>query len=174
MMVALLLSSCSLFRTQSQDISLLLLPPAQGHQSGLVKQDLTMQAAGKEQHFIVVSKDTQKKFNVLVMMPTGQTLLTMEYDGEAFNANDMSKTKLPSREIMAIMQFSAWPEPVVRQFYETDQSKWSVLTKDNCRRLIYNQQLWLEVKYESDSILVRNVKKRYRVKIRKLETVAFE
>jgi len=170
---SLMLASCSLIRFTDQQ-ALLLLPPALGHQAGVTKQDLQMQAAGRQQRFIMVSNNQPEKFQVLVMTPTGQTLLTMAYDGETFTEQNQTNIALPAREILAIMQFSAWPEAVVQQFYEADQGDWSFEAKDHYRQLRYQQKLWLDVHYDKDVILVKNIKGRYRVSIKKLEAVSFE
>jgi hypothetical protein len=169
-MCLLWLTACNhtIFKPQSQQ-QMPLLPPALSLQSGIVKQKMTMLAGGKLQTFIVISNYRQQSVETLIMLVTGQTLLSMAYDGQKFHEENKTGLKLPAQEILAIIQFASWPEQVLKDFYKHEDG-WEVLIDSGLRRLNYNQTPMLEVQYLAAGIIeVNNLKQHYRANIQALE-----
>ena len=84
MLLALwLLAGCaSQPSTRPQSPSLNLLPPAEGVESVLLKQKVTMLAAQGQQQFLAVARFDRQNLKLVVLLPSGQRLLTLDYDGE--------------------------------------------------------------------------------------------
>lgn len=163
-----ILNGCSLnpFKGQSQQ-PLLLLSPAMGPEPTLLKQKLTFTTSGKQQQFLVLSDIKPDKFKVLVLMPTGMTLLKMSYDGNDFTQQNLTDIDIPAEQIMAEIQFALWPEKSLLESYSAEAG-WNLQLDNTARSLYENKSLRLKVQYTNDAILIDNHRDRYQVKIQLL------
>lgn len=169
--ILIMLSSCQLLPTNKVTMAheMPLLPPSISNQLGVVKQKMTMVAGNKTQTFIVVSNDQSQQFDVLVMVPTGQALMRMTFDGQLFNEENMTGLKLPAKEIMAIMQFASWPVETLAQSYKIEDG-WTIILEAGFRRLDCKQKRFLDVQYQdNDRMIISNKRSRYQAIIEPLE-----
>ncbi len=134
-LLALLLSSCSLISTKASAPSeLILLPPAQGPEPVLLKHNIVMQSQGMEQQFIVVIRLDYQQVKLKALLPTGQVILAIKYDGNEFDHENFSPIEVPSKEILAMMQFSLWPLSTLHDYYRPEIG-WTV-TDTNMERTL--------------------------------------
>lgn len=169
---ALFFNGCSVnpFRWQTYQ-QLQLLSPATGPEPGLLQQKLTFIAGSKQQQFVLISDIKAERFSVLVMMPTGMTVLKMFYDGAEFQQQNMTDITIPAEQIMAVMQFALWPEAALHKAYQVTAG-WEMALNNTSRRLSENSRLILDVLYKEDSVLIHNLQDGYQVKIQSLEAAA--
>jgi hypothetical protein len=171
--LCLVLTGCGLFPTSlNEQRHLVLMPPDSGPEPGLLKQKLTLIARERQQQFIVLSDINASVFSVLVMLPTGQALLRMDYDGTAFRQSNMTEFDIPARQIMAIMQFALWPDNTLKEYYQLDNG-WQLTIDAQYRQLTVANRPWLAMQSLTDAIVIQNFKDHYQVKIEALETVPF-
>ena len=165
----LLLSGCAAFSSAVIDSEQLhLLPPAQGPKPVLLKQKVTMTVKGQEQQFIAVSRLSHKDARLIALLPTGQQLLYLEFDGVQFQQHSAPSIELPGKAILATIQFTLWPENTLRAYYPHNQG-WRTEIKSDRRQLWHNGSLLLDVHYEAERIRVENYLDAYQATIQTLE-----
>jgi hypothetical protein len=164
-----LLSGCSPFRP-APDLppALALLPPAEGPAPVLLKQTVAMEAQGERFQFLVVSRFDAKQARLVALMPTGQQLTALEYDGAQLQQSVAVPLELPGRAILATMQFALWPEASVRKHYSVVQG-WTLRLEANRRQLWHHGARFLDIVQEVDTTRVRNYPGEYQVIIKTLE-----
>lgn len=172
LLTALFFNGCSLnpFKWQTQQ-ELPLLAPANGPEPIKMQQKLSFLAGNKQQQFVLITDIKPEKFSVLLLMPTGMTVLKMFYDGAEFQQQNMTDISIPAEQIMAVMQFALWPEAALINGY-SDTAGWNLELDKTSRQLSENNRLRLDVQYHPDSILIKNLKDHYQVKIQSLEAEA--
>lgn len=171
-LAALLLNGCSLNPLKWQTAQqLLMLAPTSGPDPVILQQKLTFMAKSKQQQFVLITEIKPEKFSVLVMMPTGMTVLKMSYDGTEFQQQNMTDIPIPAEQIMAVMQFALWPEAALINAYP-DAAGWDLVLDKTSRQLSENNRLRLDVQYSPESILINNLQEHYQVKIQSLEAEA--
>jgi len=131
--------------------ALLLLPPELSGHSGVAKQKITMNVGDKQQTFIALTQYAVDRYQVLVMLPTGQTVLSMRYDGEV------------------LTEFASWPEAVIKKSY-TQVSGREVLTQANMRQLLVDRKPLLTVTYSQNNVVhISHYIQKYQVTVEPLE-----
>lgn len=149
--------------------ALFLLPPRLSGQEGVLKQKVTMNIGDKRQTFIALTQYALDSYQVLIMLPTGQIVLSMRYDGEVLAASNQTGITLPTQEMMAMMQFASWPEEVVVNRY-SQISGLEVLTQPNLRQLLVDGKPLLTVTYSQDNAVhISHFIKKYQVMVEPLE-----
>ena len=79
----LVLTACSAHRLAAPElVSLKLLPPAEISDAVMLKQKITLQAEGGQRQFLAVARFDSDRLKLVVLLPTGQRLLSLEYDGQ--------------------------------------------------------------------------------------------
>jgi len=147
---------------------LVLLPPAQIASEILLKQKITFEAGGRQQQFLVVARFERSRLKLVLLMPAGQPLLTLDYDGRKLLQNNQSTVELPGREILASMQFALWPQQSLQQHYPPDAG-WQVEISDRQRSLLTASGAVLKISHKSETLVVDNHLHDYRVLIQTLE-----
>jgi hypothetical protein len=145
-----------------------LLPPAEGMTPVLLKQKLTLQARQRQQQFLAVARFERQRLRLVVLLPSGQRLLTLDYDGDELVQESFSAFDLPGREILAIMQFASWPEVSLRAHYR-ERDGWRVQTSPDERRLLTDSGTALTIAYKPGQLIIDNDLKEYRVIVQTLE-----
>ncbi len=164
-----LLSSCSAQQAMLPTPGeLRLLPPAEGNAEVLLKQKVTMLAGQREQQFLTVARFDRRHLKLVVLLPSGQRLLTLDYDGEELRQQKDLAIDLPGREILAIMQFANWPETSLRRHY-LEADGWRVQVTPAERRLLTDSGVALSIGYRPREWLIHNHQKNYRVIVETLE-----
>ncbi len=167
--MVLLLSACSLFsKVDDSNRALMLLPPAEGPAPSVVKQVITLRARGDETSFLVVTKLELEKLGLVALLPTGQTLLTLDYDGLNLEQKVFTEINLPSEEMLAIMQFALWPELSVKQHYSRDAG-WAVTIEPELRTLSSAIGKVLTIRYKEDTVLIQHHSYQYEVLVKTIE-----
>lgn len=165
-----MLTACSVFRPLLiPENTLLLLPPSEGPADELKQQKVTVIQEQQSQTFIALSRFRATDFRVAVMMPTGQTMLTMSYDGRQFESTNLTDMTLPLEEVMSVMQFALWPENTVHKYYD-EQFNWKVESVAGHRRLFEGKTLVLDVMMSDDKIDIHHKQHHYRVVISPLQS----
>ena len=161
----------------SVPLVLKLLPPSQSPSAVLLKQVVTLEAKGQQRQFLVVSRLQPTAVDMVALMPTGQRLMTLTYDGETLQQQQLTQISLPGEDILAILQFSLWPKTSVKQHY-AENAGWFVTIEADKRQLTKNAKLLLEVSYSEpgqqteEQLIVKNFIGNYRVLITTLESTA--
>lgn len=164
-----LLSSCSAQQAlPPAPAELRLLPPAEGHGPLLLKQKVTLQAGQREQQFLTVARFDRQHLKLVVLLASGQRLLTLDYDGEELRQQKDMAIDLPGEEILAIMQFANWPETSLRRHYPEAEG-WRVQVSPAARRLLTASGVALSIDYRPSQWFVDNHQKHYRVIVETLE-----
>lgn len=147
---------------------LVLLPPAEIASEILLKQKITFEAGGRQQQFLVVARFQRPRLKLVLLLPSGQPLLTLDYDGRKLLQNNQSTVELPGREILASMQFSLWPLQSVQRHYPTEDG-WQIKAADRNRTLLTASGVVLKISHKSENLVVDNRLHDYRVIIQTLE-----
>jgi hypothetical protein len=164
-----MLTSCSANQfTRPEPLSLKLLPPAELPAAVLLKQKITLQADAGQQQFLTVARFDLQHLKLVVLLPTGQQLLSLVYDGEKLEQEDYAPIELPGREILAIIQFAMWPEDSVKYHYP-EKDGWLVETSADQRILLTASGAILKIGYQRGELSVENYLDGYRVIVDTLE-----
>lgn len=162
------LSGCSnLSQRVFNDEALLLLPPDKGAEQALLKHKLSLKRDDNTQTFIVLNRITPDVFKVLVLLPTGQTIVRMSYDGESFDVKNMANNALPAKEVFALMQFALWPKSTLIKYYRHELG-WVVSGDENSRQLTYNNTPYLIIKNNKKGFNINNIKDKYEAVVEEL------
>jgi hypothetical protein len=169
-LVAMLtLTACSTHRLAAPEtVSLKLLPPAAVSVAVLLKQKITLQVDGGQRQFLAVARFDADRLQLVVLLPTGQRLLSLDYDGKELVQEDYAPFELPGREILAIIQFATWPEDSVRAHYP-EKDGWLVDTSIDQRILLTASGAILKISYQPGELSVDNYLQGYRVIVDTLE-----
>lgn len=164
-----LLSGCSNRQLEPAPTpQLALLPPADIANEILLKQKITFEAGGRRQQFLVVARFQRPRLKLVLLLPTGQPLLTLDYDGQKLLQDNQSTIELPGREILASMQFALWPEKSLHRHYPSDAG-WQIDISDRQRSLLTASGAILKISRKSETLVVDNHLHDYRVIIQTLE-----
>ncbi|MCP4331973.1 MAG: DUF3261 domain-containing protein [Gammaproteobacteria bacterium] len=165
----LLLSGCSAQQAMvDTSTELNLLPPAEGPAPLLLKQKIRLLAAQGEQQFLLVARFDHQRLRLAILLPSGQRLLTLDYDGEELKQQSFAAFDLPGNEILAIMQFASWPHASLRHHYPT-RDGWRVEFDPGERRLLTESGSILTIAIQPDKLRIENHQKMYRVIVQTLE-----
>lgn len=166
------LMGCSLFKPAPPPVdSYKLLPPSEGPTATLLKQRVSLTIKGQEKQFLIISRLEAKRILLVALLPTGQKLLTLEYDGSRLQQENLSGVDIPAKDILAIMQFSLWPEAVIKDYYAASEG-WVTHLSDQQRELWHSSGPVLSIKFQAQGISVDNFLHGYQVAIQTLEEVA--
>ncbi|MBQ0756048.1 MAG: DUF3261 domain-containing protein [Amphritea sp.] len=169
-LLLLLLAGCSSFSavTVESPAEMLLLQPAQGPSPVLLTQRVTLSSWGQQKQFIAIGRFTYEQAKLVALLPTGQQLLYLEFDGEQLEQRMVPSIELPGKDILALIQFALWPSDALQNNYRSEQG-WKIDITDGRRQLTHNDNLWLDVRYEGQQINIYNYLAKYRVLIETLE-----
>jgi hypothetical protein len=169
LLVLLLVSGCSASRMATPAVvELALLPPSEGPVPVLLKQKITLLAGQRQQQFLAVARIDPDRLRLVVVLPGGQRLLTLEYDGEELLQESFASIDLPGRDLLAIMQFSTWPEASLRRHYR-ERDGWQVLVSPDERRLLTDSGPALTIAYRAAEMQIDNFLMEYRIIVNTLE-----
>ena len=148
---------------------LLLLPPAQGPVPGLIRQSVVFHSEGHVPgQFLMLAKMDRNRIDLVVLLATGQKVLTLSYDGNDFHQQAHLQQGVPGREMLALFQLVQWPESAIRQHYRAEDG-WIVEIDQNWRQLLTSQGVSVRVRYRDREVVVENVNRQYRVSIKVLD-----
>ncbi len=165
----LLLAGCSSQQAMvPETLELNLLPPSEGPAAVLLKQKITLQSGQREQQFLAVARFTHEQLKLVVLLPSGQRLLTLDYDGTVLTQQSLAAFDLPGGEILAIMQAASWPEASVRAHYPTSAG-WRLEVSSDVRQLLTESGAALTISYSPGRLHIDNYLKEYRVIVETLE-----
>ncbi len=162
-------STATFQRAESEQLKLL--PPADGPADFLLKQKITMQSQGGNQQFIAVTRLQQGSLKLVALMPGGQQLFFLEYDGKKLIQKNASSIEIPSEDILSIMQFVLWPLRSIKHHY-SEEDGWIVETSPEQRTLLFNSGLLVKVSYQSETIIIENYLHDYQLRVQPLENMA--
>jgi len=160
----LLLNACTSLNTLPEPEGLLLLPPVAEPGSQAQKQIISLDLHGKKVQFITVSQFTDQESRLMALWPSGQPVMDIRYDGSGFSEHIYGQLPVSGQDVMSVVQFSLWPEDIVKNFYHAD-SGWRVYLSDSERWLKYHDRFWLKVDINGDLYQVTHYKNNYRVEI---------
>ena len=163
-----LLGACASRPPSPEPPRLGLLPPAEIAAEVLLKQKLTFTAAGREQQFLGVARLERERLVLVLLLPGGQVLLTLDYDGRRLHQENRASVDLPGREILASLQFGLWPEESLRRHYQA-ASGWLLDLDGTQRSLLTASGLVLKIARDADMLVVDNRLHDYRVIVQTLE-----
>ena len=102
LLAALLLAGCSASQMATPAVvELVLLPPSEGPAPVLLKQKITLLAGQRQQQFLAVARFEHDRLELVVLLPGGQRLLTLGYDGEELLQESLASIDLKGRDILA-------------------------------------------------------------------------
>ncbi|MBV1788283.1 DUF3261 domain-containing protein [Marinobacterium sp. D7] len=166
-----LLAGCALIRPEPDSAAaLVLLPPEEGPAPVLIKQRVDIQSHDEQLAFLVVGRFEPQQVRLAALLPTGQPLTTLDYDGETLNQRVSMPVNLPGESILATIQFALWPERSLRKHYRPEQG-WALSTETGRRQLWHHGVLLLDIVYDADITRVYNHAQEYKVRIETLEAM---
>jgi hypothetical protein len=169
LLALLLLAGCSATRMATPAVvELALLPPSEGPAPVLLKQKITLLTGQRQQQFLAVARFERDRIELVVLLPGGQRLLTLDYDGEELLQESFASIDLKGRDILAIMQFSSWPEASLRAHYP-ERDGWQVVVSPGERRLLNDSGPALTIAYRAAEMQIDNFLMEYRVIVQTLE-----
>lgn len=154
---------------RSATVQLKLLPPGDGPAARLLKQKVTLVSEGQEQQFIAVIRLQPERLKLMALLPTGQQLFFLEYDGETLTEKNYSSKDLPIKDMLAIMQFVLWPPSSVNHHYAKTEG-WIVNIIPDERTLLNSYDVLLKVNYQTKITIIENRLHGYRLKVEPLES----
>ena len=168
-LVVLGLCGCSAITPKTNEmVQLKLLPPVEGPASSLIKQEITMMSEGHSQQFIAVIRLQSDRLKMMSLLPTGQQLFFLEYNGEKLMQKNFSSMDMPGEDILAIMQLALWPSPSIERHY-TKEDGWLVKISAQQRILLNGSSALIKVNYQGENIMIENYLHNYQLKIKPLE-----
>lgn len=144
--------------------SLILLDPKDVQKAELLQQTVALSISGQQFQLITLSRFDKQTVRVAAFLPSGQKVMYLEYDGGEFVHEQSPHSKIPAREILAIMQFVHWPSQSVRLTYP-ERTGWRFEVAGDRRTLAYYDRPILDVSYSEPSIKVDNLNSGYQVLI---------
>lgn len=166
-----ILAACSTRQAEPvplEPTELVLLPPVEISNELLLKQKISFEAGGRRQEFLVVARFRRDRLKLVLLLPTGQPLLTLDYDGLQLLQQNPSKLRLPGKEILASMQFALWPEISLARHYPPENG-WQIAVAGQDRSLLTASGVLLKIARDSEALVVDNRLHDYRVIIQTLE-----
>ena len=145
-----------------------LLPPAELSAAVLLKQKLSLQSGEKQQHFLLVARLEPQRSKLVVLSPTAQRLLTLDYDGEELIQQTPSSIDVPGKDILSIIQFAMWPGQSIKKHYP-EKAGWLVEISPEKRVLSTSSGMILKIDYEGEKLIIENYIHDYRVIVESLE-----
>ncbi|WP_203143242.1 DUF3261 domain-containing protein [Marinobacter mangrovi] len=114
-----LLTACSAIGLRPEPPELPLLPLDGGPGPGVVKQRMTLVSAQRQLDFISVVRLQPEALSGVVLLPSGQSLLSYRFDGSGIQVTSALSSDLPVRDFVAMLQFGLWPEHTLKNYYAT-------------------------------------------------------
>lgn len=168
MLFLLQASGCSAIRPVQAPADMVLLNPSRGPAPVLLTQRVTLNGWGQQRQFIAICRFTYEQARLVALLPTGQQLLYLEFDGEQLEQRTMPSIELPGKDILALIQFALWPDEVLHNSYVSEQG-WKIVITENQRQLMYRDSVLLDVIYDRQQIRIENHRAGYQVRIETLE-----
>lgn len=164
------LSACSLIKPWHQNgPALQLLAPQYGPVPALYQQKLNFIATGVERQVLVALKIDTSGIKLRALLPTGQSLYSIEYDGQTLSKQNLANVELPADEILAMLQFALWPSSILDETYNASEH-WLIEETEKYRLLSYNGKRKLRVDFVSqNTIHLTNYSHQYEVNVETLE-----
>lgn len=171
--IFLCLAGCSVFAVQpTVPDRLVLLPPNEGPEAVLLTQKVTINAQGEQHQFMVVIRLERQQLKLRALLPTGQPMLSLDYDGKSLQQSSSSPLELPSEEILAMMQFALWPIDSINKHYPQNNG-WQLDVIPDQRTLRTTAGVLLSVHYlQAENLMIENHRSHYQVMIETLESKA--
>ncbi|MDE8601677.1 DUF3261 domain-containing protein [Marinomonas sp. RSW2] len=159
------LAGCSVFRTVEKPIDgLMLLPPVKGTDTQVLKQKVTLKKYTQTKQFLAVTRFSAEETKLVALLPTGQIFLYLIHDKNGFEERNETGIALPSKDILAMIQFTFWPESAIKLGYPESQG-WQMAITPKKRDLYYKKTLLLEVKIEGENVSITHHGDNYNVDI---------
>lgn len=164
------LNACSLITPWHQnEPALYLLAPQDGPVPALYQQKLNLIANGNERQVLVALKVDTSGIKLKALLPTGQSLYSIEYDGQTLSKQNLANVELPAEEILTMLQFALWPSNIVHKTYGASEH-WQIEETEEYRLLSYNGKRKLRVDFVSqNTIYLTNYSHQYEVNVETLE-----
>jgi hypothetical protein len=147
-----------------------LLPPSEGPAPVLLKQKISLQSGQRSQQFLTIARFGRERLKLVVLLPSGQRLLTLDYDGKELTQQSLTAFDLPGGEILAIMQVASWPEASLRTHYPASEG-WHLEVSPDARQLLTESGTALTISYSPGVLRIDNYLKDYRVIVETLEKI---
>ena len=148
--------------------NLILMPPNLGPEPQLLKQTVTLSRHGHQIQFISVNRLTSEKIELLALLPVGQPLMELSYDGQKLSNRVYGKLPINGPNILALLQFSLWPKRSVEQYYSPEMG-WALHINQTKRLLSWAGERWLKVNILPNGLIVDNYRENYQVQIHTVE-----
>jgi len=169
LLLVLVLAACSSRQLEPlPPPQLVLLPPDEIAIEVLLKQTITFETQDRQQQFLVVARFERQRLRLVLLLPAGQPLLTLDYDGQHLLQENQSTVELPGKEILASMQFALWPQKSLLQHYPPDAG-WQIEVSGRQRSLLTASGVVLKIAGTRETLIVDNRLHDYRVIIQTLE-----
>ena len=167
--IVFLIYGCSVRSiSQPEPVRLKLLPPTEGPGTFLLKQKITMDFEGQQQVFLVVSRLQPNSIQTVVLMASGQKLLSMTYNGEQLLMDGVGANDIPGEEMLAMMQLSLWPDASIKHHYQKEMG-WDLSLSAQQRVLKHQSKPIIKVSYTGSQVIIMNYQRNYRVTVETLE-----
>lgn len=148
LLLASLVSGCSLLQPRPEDLQLPLMPPTDYPFEGQVTQ--VVSKVDDESSSLLASWSVQDGIMMLVgLTATGQELLRARYDGIELTetASPLLPSQVNARVILAQIQMAYWPLESINK--RLNGSPWQLMAVSDGRRLVYHSRLVLDITPEA-------------------------
>lgn len=156
-------------RPAPEPVDMLLLSPSVGPAPVLLTQRVTLTGWGQQQQFVAICRFNYDQAKLVALLPTGQQLLYLEFDGKQLAQRSAPSIELPGKDILALIQFALWPDEVLHNSYVSEQG-WKIVITEKQRQLIYRDSVLLDVIYDRQQISIENHRAGYQVRIETLKS----
>lgn len=166
----LLLYACSAKRAPPpEDLpELVLLSPTDITHELVLRQAAIFETSGEQQAFIAITRIEFGRVRMALLLPTGQSMLDLDYNGIELFQQDFSGRDLPGRDILASLQFALWPEASLQKHYRQLHG-WRLKLTEDSRSLLTDAGVLLRIDRSNQGLIVNNYLHQYRVSIQTLK-----
>ncbi|MGH1471683.1 MAG: DUF3261 domain-containing protein [Cellvibrionaceae bacterium] len=149
-LLSLLLTACSNLFVPKEMPELPLLPPHEFGKNIQISQRVSIISDESSNTLLAAWVVSEEAVSVVGLSPTGQRLLTLEYDGEFFKEeySELLDQEIPGRAVMSYMQLAHWPEQsILDAFVDSD---WAINFLSNQRVLYYKNRHVLDINIKEE------------------------
>ncbi|GAC33410.1 DUF3261 domain-containing protein [Paraglaciecola polaris] len=159
----------SMSQAPLKKFSLHLLAPKSGPKPALYQQKLSLYTKGNVSQVLVVLKVEYAGIKLRALLPTGQSLYSINYDGQTLSKQNLANVELPAEEMLSMLQFALWPSDILHETYNAS-GNWQIEETKKFRLLTLNGKNTLRVDFVNQNTLhLTNYPHQYNVKVETLE-----
>ncbi|MGI1679077.1 MAG: DUF3261 domain-containing protein [Cellvibrionaceae bacterium] len=141
------LIGCVGVSSQKELPALPLLSPQEFGGSVQITQRVSIKSDSRSQTLLAAWAVSEEEISLVGLSPTGQRLVTLNYDGDLFTEeySELLEERIPGITVFSYMQLAHWPEDSIRKALLS--SLWDMKFSFNTRSLFYKKNHVLDINF---------------------------